>query len=97
MPPLTLTRLTPLADTPLFAFFNQFLVACLQIVHITLPNFIGILPGPGQVHLMAIPHLTMLDASPGLVATLAPGHPVEQVTLHVARILYDSLHSGCAF
>ena len=47
--PLTLTCLTPLVDTPLVAFFNQFLTTHLQIIHLTLPNFIGVPPGPGEV------------------------------------------------
>ena len=46
---------------------------------------------------MAVPHLTTLDASPGLVAALVAGRPVGWVTLHVARILYDGLRSGCGF
>ena len=39
---LTLPCLTPLVDTPLFVFFDQFLAAHLQIIHLTLPNFVGI-------------------------------------------------------
>jgi len=57
----------------------------------------GILPGPGQARSMAVPHLTTLDTSPGLVAILAPSRPVGQVTLRIARILYDGLRSGCTF
>ena len=71
--PLTLTHLMLLGDTPLFVFFDQFLPACLQIIHLTLPKFVGVLPGPGEVRSTAIPHLIMLDASPDLAAILAPG------------------------
>ena len=65
--------------------------------HLALPIFVSVLPGPGEVRLMAVPHLTTLDASPGLVVALVAGRPVGRVTLHVARILYDGLHSGCGF
>ena len=57
--PLTLTCLMLLADTPLLAFFDQFLVARLQIDHLAHPQFISVPPGPGEVRSTAVPHLTM--------------------------------------
>ena len=70
--PRTLTCLTPLADTPFFAFFDHFLATRLQIVHLALPNIIGVPPGAGEVPSTAVPHLTTLDASLGLAVGLAP-------------------------
>jgi len=77
--PLTLMRLTLLADTLQFAFFDRFLAA-----YLALPNFVGVPPGAGEVPSTAVSHLTTLDASPSLAAALAPGRPVKQVTLRVA-------------
>lgn len=95
--PLSLTRLTLLADTLPFAFFDRFLAARPQIVHLALPNFVGVPPGAGEVPSTAVPHLTTLDASPGLAAALAPGRPVERVTLRVASTLYDGLRPAALF
>ena len=95
--PLTLTRLTLLADTLPFAFFDQFLAGRPQIVHLALPNFVGVPPGAGEVPPTAVPHLTTLDASPGLAAVLAPGRPVGRVTLRVASTLYDGLRPAALF
>jgi len=64
---------------------------------LALPNFVGVPPGAGEVISTAVPYITTLDASPGLAAALAPGRPVERVTLHVARILYGGLRPSCAF
>jgi len=86
--PLTLTCLTLLADTLPFAFVDQFLVARPQIVHLALPNFVGVPPGAGEVPSAAALHLTALYASPGLAAASEPGHPVERVTLRVGSTLY---------
>jgi len=95
--PLTLTRLTLLTDTLPFAFFDRFLTVRPQIVHLALPNFVGVPPGAGEVPATAVPHLTTLDASPGLAAALAPGRPVERVTLRVASTLYDGLRPAALF
>jgi hypothetical protein len=95
--PQTLTRLTLLADTLPFAFFDQFLATRPQLVHLALPNFVGVPPGAGEVPTTAIPHLTVLDASPGLAAVLAPGRPVRCVTLRVASTLYDGLRPAALF
>jgi hypothetical protein len=95
--PLTLVRLTLLADTLPFAFFDQFLASRPQIVHIALPNFVGVPPGASDVPPTAIPYLATLDASPGLAAVLAPGRPVQRVTLRVASTLYDGLRPAALF
>ena len=95
--PPSLTRLTLLADTLPFAFFDRFLAVRPQIVHLALPNFVGVPPGAGEVPSTAVPHLTTLDASPGLAAALAPGRPVERVTLRVASTLYDGLRPAALF
>jgi len=65
-------------------------VPCCRIVHLALPNFVGVPPGAGEVPSTAVPHLTTLDACPSLAAALAPGHPVERES-RVASTLYDGL------
>jgi hypothetical protein len=95
--PPTLARLTLEADTLPFAFFDQFLAERPQIVHLALPNFVGVPPGPGEVPATAVPHLARLDASPGLAAVLAPGRSVRRVTLRVASTLYDGLRPAALF
>jgi len=77
-----------LVDTIPFAFFDQFLAAVPQMVHLAFPNFVGSLPGAGKVPLTAVPHLTTLDASPGLAAALLSGRLVERVTLCAPSTLY---------
>lgn len=59
-----------------------------QIVHLAFPNFVSVPPGAREVPSTAVLHLTMLDASHGLVAALVPGRPVERVTLRVPSTLY---------
>ncbi|KAI0275831.1 hypothetical protein BGY98DRAFT_990083 [Russula aff. rugulosa BPL654] len=81
-----LTHLTLLADTLPFSFFDEFLVSNPTIQHLSLPNFIGVPPGPGEVHSAAIPNLISLDASPGLA-----------VTLRVTSTLYDGLRPAAIF
>lgn len=95
--PPTLARLTLQADTLPFAFFDSFLAQRPQIVHLALPNFVGVPPGPGEVPPTAVPHLARLDASPGLATVLAPGRPVRRVTLRVASTLYDGLRPAALF
>jgi hypothetical protein len=96
--PPTLVRLTLLADTLPFAFFDQFLPTRPQLVHVALPNFVGVPPGASEVPpSTAVPHLASLDASPGLAAVLAPGRPVQRVTLRVASTLYDGLRPAALF
>jgi hypothetical protein len=85
--PQTLIHLMLLSDTLSFSFFGQFLMMCPQLVHLALPNFVGIPPGAGKVPMTAILHLAMLDASPGLAAVLAPGQPVQCVMLCIASTL----------
>jgi hypothetical protein len=94
-----LTHLTLLTDTLPFSFFDQFLVSNPTIEHLSLPNFIGVPPGPGEVPSTAIPNLVSLDASPGLAVSLAPGRQstLEQVTLRVASTLYDGLRPAAIF
>ena len=46
--PPTLARLTLQAETLHFAFFDSFLALCSQIVHLALPNFVGVPPGLGR-------------------------------------------------
>jgi len=94
-----LTHLTLLADTLPFAFFDQFLVSNPTIKHLSLPNFIGVPPGPGEVPSTAVPNLVSLDASAGLAVSLAPGRhsTLRQVTLRVASTLYDGLRPAAIF
>ena len=94
-----LTHLTLLADTLPFSFFDEFLVSNPSIKHLSLPNFIGVPPGPGEVPSTAIPNLISLDASPGLAVSLAPGRQstLRQVTLRVASTLYDGLRPAAIF
>ena len=94
-----ITHLTLLADTLPFAFFDQFLVFNPTIEHLSLPNFIGVPPGPGEVPLTAVSHLISLDASPGLAVSLAPGRlsTLSRVTLRVASTLYDGLRPAAIF
>jgi hypothetical protein len=94
-----LTHLTLLADTLPFAFFDRFLVSNPTIEHLSLPNFIGVPPGPGEVPSTAVPDLISLDASPGLAVSLAPGRhsTLRQVTLRVTSTLYDGLRPAAIF
>ena len=94
-----LTHLTLLADTLPFSFFDEFLVSNPTIQHLFLPNFIGVPPGPGEVHPEALPNLISLDASPGLAVSLAHGRlaTLRQVTLRVTSTLYDGLRPGAIF
>lgn len=94
-----LTHLTLLADTLPFSFFDEFLVSNPTIQHLSLPNFVGVPPGPGEVHPAAIPNLISLDASPGLVVSLAHGRlsTLRQVTLRVTSTLYDGLRPAAIF
>jgi hypothetical protein len=46
-PPPTLTRLTLLANTHPFMFFDSILNARPEIVHLVLPNFVGVPHGAG--------------------------------------------------
>jgi len=80
---------TPLADTFPFAFLDQFLATRPQISRLSLLNFVGVPPGAGEVPSTAVPHLTtvMLDGSPGLATALAPGRPVDRVTLRIAKYI----------
>ncbi|KAH9981798.1 hypothetical protein BJV74DRAFT_65657 [Russula compacta] len=95
--PPTLARLTLLADTLPFAFFDQFLPARAHLVQLALPNFVGVPPGAGEVPSTAVPALAALDASPGLALALAPGRPLRRVTLRVASTLYDGLRPAALF
>lgn len=92
-------HLTLLADTLPFAFFDQFLVFNPTIEHLSLPNFIGVPPGPGEVPPTAVPYLVSLDASPGLAVSLTPGRlsTLSRVTLRVASTLYDGLRPAAIF
>jgi hypothetical protein len=94
-----LTHLTLLADTLPFSFFDEFLVSNPTIQHLSLPNFIGVPPGPGEVPPAAIPNLISLDASPGLAVSLAHGRllTLRQVTLRVTSTLYDGLRPAAIF
>jgi hypothetical protein len=94
-----LTHLTLLADTLPFSFFDEFLVSNPTIQHLSLPNFIGVPPGPGEVHPAAIPNLISLDACPGLAVSLAHGRlsTLRQVTLRVTSTLYDGLRPAAIF
>lgn len=94
-----LTHLTLLTDTLPFSFFDEFLVSNPTIQHLSLPNFVGVPPGPGEVHPSAIPNLISLDASPGLAVSLAHGRllTLRQVTLRVTSTLYDGLRPAAIF
>ena len=54
-------------------------------------------PGAGQLPSTAVSHLPTLDASPNLAAALAPGRPVDRVTLRVASTLCDDLLPAALF
>jgi hypothetical protein len=94
-----LTHLTLLADTLPFTFFDQFLASNPTIKHLSLPNFVGVPPGSGEVPSTAVPNLISLDASPGLAISLAPGRhsTLREVTLRVASTLYDGLRPAAIF
>jgi len=94
-----ITRLTLLADTFPFTFFGQFLVSNPTIQHLSLPNFVGVPPRPGEIPSTAVPGLISLDASPGLAVSLAHGRlsTLRQVTLRVASTLYDGLRPAATF
>jgi hypothetical protein len=94
-----LTHLTLLADTLPFCFFDEFLVSNPTIQHLSLPNFVGVPPGPGELHPAAVPNLISLDASPGLAISLAHGRlsTLRQVTLRVTSTLYDGLRPAAIF
>jgi hypothetical protein len=95
--PPALVRLTLLADTLPYAFFDRFLPTRPHITHLALPHFVGVPPGAGEVPPAAVPALTALDTSPGLAAALAPGRPLQRVTLRVASTLYDGLRPAALF
>ncbi|KAF8259047.1 hypothetical protein EI94DRAFT_1814100, partial [Lactarius quietus] len=91
--PGSLTRLTLLADTLPYSFFDEFLCAPTRarLTHLALPHFVGVPPAAHEVPSAAAPRLAVLDGSPGLAAALAPGRPLRRVTLRVASTLYDGL------
>ena len=95
--PPSLARLTLLADTLPFAFFDQFLAARPHITHLALPNFVGVPPGAHEVPTKAVPSLVALDSSPGLAVALAHGRPLQRVTLRIASTLYDGLRPAALF
>jgi hypothetical protein len=95
--PPSLARLTLLADTLPFVFFDQFLAARPHITHLALPNFVGVPPGAHEVPTKAVPSLVALDSSPGLAVALAHGRPLQRVTLRIASTLYDGLRPAALF
>lgn len=97
--PGTLARLTLLADTLPYAFFDDFLAAPARarLTHLALPNFVGVPPAAHDVPPAAAPRLAALDSSPGLAAALAPGRPLRRVTLRIASTLYDGLRPAALF
>jgi hypothetical protein len=95
--PPSLARLTLLADTLPFAFFDQFLASRPHITHLSLPNFVGVPPGACEVPKKAVPSLVALDASPGLAVALAPDRSLQRVTLRIASTLYDGLRPAAIF
>ena len=97
--PGTITRLTLLADTLPYAFFDDFLAAPARarLTHLALPHFVGVPPAAHEVPSTAAPRLSVLDGSPGLAAALAPGRPLRRVTLRIASTLYDGLRPAALF
>jgi hypothetical protein len=97
--PGSLTRLTLLADTLPYVFFDDFLAAPARarLTHLALPHFVGVPPAAHDVPSAAAPRLAVLDGSPGLAAALAPGRPLRRVTLRVASTLYDGLRPAALF
>jgi hypothetical protein len=79
-----LKHLTLLADTLPFSFFDQFLISNLTIEHLSLPNFIGVPPGPGEVPSTAIPNLISLDTSP----PIWPFASTSKVQMHSPHLQY---------
>ncbi|KAH8977801.1 hypothetical protein EDB92DRAFT_1822021 [Lactarius akahatsu] len=51
-------------------------------MHLALPHFAGVPPA-------GAPRLAVLESTPGLVAALAPGHPLHSATLSVTNTVYD--------
>jgi hypothetical protein len=97
--PGAVTRLTLLADTLPYAFFDDFLAAPARarLTHLALPHFVGVPPAAHEVPSAAAPRLAVLDGSPGLAAALAPGRPLRRVTLRIASTLYDGLRPAALF
>jgi hypothetical protein len=97
--PGTITRLTVLADTLPYAFFDDFLAAPARarLTYLALPHFVGVPPAAHDVPPTAAPRLAVLDGSPGLVAALAPGRLLRRVTLRIASTLYDGLRPAALF
>ena len=97
--PGAITRLTLLADTLPYAFFDDFLAAPARarLTHLALPHFVGVPPAAHEVPSTAAPRLSVLDGSPGLAAALAPGRPLRRVTLRIASTLYDGLRPAALF
>ena len=97
--PGALTRLTLLADTLPYTFFNDFLAAPARarLTHLALPNFVGVPPAAHGVHSAAAPRFVVLGGSPGLAAALAPGRPLRRVTLRIASTLCDGLRPAALF
>ena len=97
--PGAITRLTLLADTLPYAFFDDFLAAPARarLIHLALPHFVGVPPAAHEVPATAAPRLSVLDGSPGLAAALAPGRPLRRVTLRIASTLYDGLRPAALF
>ncbi len=97
--PGTPTHLTLLADTPPYAFLDDFLAAPARarLTHLALPHFVGVPPAAHDVPSTAAQRLAVLDGSPGLAAALAPSFPLRRVTLRVASTLYDGLRPVALF
>ncbi|KAI9446891.1 hypothetical protein BJY52DRAFT_1370398, partial [Lactarius psammicola] len=97
--PGALMRLTLLADTLPYVFFDDFLAAPVRarLMHLALPHFVGVPPAAHDVPPATAPRLAVLDSSPGLAAALAPSRPLHRVTLRIASTLYDGLRPAALF
>jgi hypothetical protein len=75
--PGAVTSLTLLANTLPYAFFDDFLAAPARarLTHLALPHFVGVPPAAHEVPSAAPPRPVVLDGSPDISGTLAPGRP----------------------
>jgi hypothetical protein len=79
VPGISLSVRSALAGTPnTAAFLNRIVPARSNMTHISLPNFVGMLPGANEVTTNAMPNFVRLDTG-SLALALAPGIVNEEV------------------
>ena len=97
--PGSITRLTLLADTLRYAFFDDFIAvpARARLTHLALPHFVDVPPAAREVPSTAAPRLSVLDGSPDFPAALVPRRSMRRVTLRIASMLYNGLRPAALF